>query len=186
MAMTLPRVTAILNDLGLSPDFSGIPPAVLDAARDRGVALHQAVEAVVYGYLDEGSLSPDVMTRLDAYRKFITESGYTTTHTEIRVEHPAWGYCGHPDSIGWLSGKRTLLDWKAIDSLDVAPASYQLAAYALAWDASHPKEPIAVAGVVQLKSDGRYSFHEIDRAEAERIWLCAVAVYHAKRQRRAA
>jgi hypothetical protein len=64
----------------------------------------------------------DVLPRLDAYRRFIKDSGYETIHTEIEVVHPAWRYCGHPDSIGFLNRARVILDWKNMDALDVQPA----------------------------------------------------------------
>lgn len=180
--MTLPRVTQILNAVGLGPDFSAVPPEVLEAARVRGRAVHNAIEALVYDFLDESVLAPDVLIRLDAYRRFIKESGYETTHTEIVVEHPVWRYRGHPDTVGWLVRKRVILDWKNVDALDLAAASFQLAGYRAAWNAEHPTESVEALGVVQLKSDGTYRFHEVSAAEAERVWFAAVTVFHAQKE----
>ena len=176
----LPRVSAILDAVGLGPEFSAVPPEILDAARVRGRAVHNAIEAIVYDFLDESALAPDVLVRLDAYRRFVKESRYETLHTEIEVEHPTWRYRGHPDTIGWLVGKRALLDWKNTESVQLAPASYQLAAYACAWNAQHPTEPVVALAVVQFKSDGTYRFHEVSAATAEPIWLAAVMVYYAR------
>jgi hypothetical protein len=178
----LPRVTEVLQAVGLGPDFSAVPPEVLEAARARGRAVHNAIEAIVYDYLDEAALAPDVLTRLDAYRRFVKESGYETTHTEIEVEHPAWLYRGHPDTVGWLVGQRAILDWKNTDALDLAPAAYQLAGYRAAWNAQHPTEPVAALGVVQLKSDGSYRLHEVSAAEAEPVFLAAMMVYRARKE----
>ena len=179
--VSFPRVTEILAAVGLGPDFSTVPPDVLEAARVRGRAVHNAIEAIVYDFLDESALAPDVLTRLDSYRRFVKESGYETVHTEIEVEHPVWRYRGHPDTIGWLLNKRTLLDWKNTDAVQLAPASYQLAAYRAAWNAQHPTEPVEALGVVQLKSDGTYRFHEVSAAEAEPVWFAAVTVYRAQK-----
>lgn len=178
--MSLPRVTAILEAAGLGPDFSGVPPAVLEAARARGTAVHEAIEAIVYNFLDESALAEDVLPRVAAYRRFVKESGYETTHTEIAVAHPAWRYCGHPDTVGWLLGHRLILDWKNSDSLELMPAGYQLAGYRLAWNAEHPTEPVNAIAVVQLKGDGTYRYHEVAAAEAEPVFLAAVTVYHAR------
>lgn len=182
MTASLPRVTEILEAVGLGPDFSSVPPEILEAARVRGTAVHAAIEAVVYNFLDESALAADVLPRLDAYRRFVKESGYETTHTEIEVINAAWGYRGHPDSIGWLLSKRTMLDWKNMDALELAPAGYQLAGYRAAWNAQHPTEPVAALAVVQLKSDGTYRFHEVSAAEAEPVFLAAVMVYHARKE----
>jgi hypothetical protein len=179
----LPRVSHVLDAVGLGPDFSGVPEAVLEAARIRGSAVHAGIEAIVYNFLDESALSPDVLTRLEAYRRFVKEAGYETLHTEITVTHPAWRYCGHPDTIGWLLKRRVILDWKNTESVQLAPASWQLAAYKLAWDHEHPAEPIGAAAVVQLKGDGSYVFHEVELPAAEPVWLAAVTVFHARQNR---
>ena len=186
MSASLPRVTEILQSVGLGPDFSAVPPAALEYARERGRAVHAAIEAEVYGYLDETTLSEDVRVRLDAYRRFVKESGYQTTHTEIEVASTTWRYRGHPDSIGWLGTPRTLLDWKATEAVFLDAAAYQLAGYRVAWNEQRPCYPIDAAAVVQLKGDGTYRVHEIDFARAEPVWLAACMVYHAKPRQEAA
>ena len=182
MTEALPRVTAILQDVGLGPDFTGVPPAVLEVARVRGAAVHAAIEAIVFNYLDEPALAEDVVPRLDAYRRFVKESGYETLHTEVEVVHEAWRYRGHPDSVGWLNGRRGIPDWKNTDSVQLAPACRQLCGYRAAWNAQHPTEPVEWIAVVQLKSDGTYRFHEVSVAEWEPKWYAAVTVYYDKRE----
>ena len=180
--MSLPRVTEILADVGLGPDYSAVPPDVLGDAQRRGRAVHEAIEALVYGYLDEAEVAEDVLPRLDAYRRFVKESGYETTHTEIEVVHAAWRYRGHLDTLGGFQGKRSILDFKNMDAIELAPAAYQLAAYRAAWNAEHPTEPVEALAVVQLKSDATYRLHEVSAAEAEPIWYAACMVYHAQKE----
>jgi hypothetical protein len=175
-------VTAILNDVGLGPDLSGVPTALLEAARRRGTAVHQAIEAIQYGFFDEAEVPEDVIPRLAAYRRFLKDSGYETVHTEITVTHPAWRYIGHPDTVGWLNARRVVLDWKNTDVVQLAPASYQLAAYRAAFNAEHPTEPVEACAVVQLKGDGTYRVWEVDIAAAEPIWFAAVTVYRARQE----
>ena len=182
MTTPLPRVHEILNATGLGPDFSGVPAATLEAALWRGTQAHAAIEASFYGYLDESALDPDVAPRLEAYRRFVKESGYETVLTEFEVIHPAWRYCGHPDTLGWLGRTRMILDWKAIDSVQLAPASRQLCGYRLAWNAQHPCAPVDALGIVQLQGDGTYRFHEVDSAAHEPVWLAACVVFHAKEE----
>jgi hypothetical protein len=181
--VTLPRVTAILADVGLGPDLSGIPEAVLEYARERGSAVHAAIEADFYGYLDEEALAIEVVERLDAYRRFVKESQFQPEIVEFRVVHEAWRYQGHPDMLGWLMGRRTIVDWKATDVVHLKPASLQLAAYRAAWNAMHPDQPVEQLAVVQLKGDGSYRFHEVAAAEAEPLWFAAVMVFHARHER---
>jgi len=176
----LPRVTEILTATGLAPDFGMVPADVLEAARARGAAVHAAAEGDHYGYAVE--LAPDAAPYLDAYRKFVAESGHEPLVSEFEVVHAGWGYCGHPDRLGWLVGKRCLLDYKCTESPDLAYAGRQLALYRIAWNAQHPTEPVESIAVLQLKSDGTYRLHEIAPADHEQVALAAVVVYHARQQ----
>jgi hypothetical protein len=178
--MDLPRVTHILETVGLGPDFGGIPPAVLEKARARGSAVHAAIEAHAYGYLEPAMLTPTVAPYFSAYQKFLAESAHEATCSEIEVVHPAWQYVGHPDRIGWLMQRRALLDWKTAETVDVRCATLQLAAYRMAWNAMHPAEPIDLTAVVQFKRDGTYRFHDVNARAVEQVFLAAVTVYRAR------
>lgn len=177
MTTRLPRVTEILTAVGLGGDFSHVSPEVLAAAQKRGTAVHDAIEALSYGYLDEAALDPEIAPYLAAYRTFMAESGHEAIATEIEVVNPTWGYVGHADRVGWLLGKRVLLDFK---TGELGPVAYQLAAYADAWDAQHPSEPIAAAGAVQLRADATFRFHEIELSAALTVWQAAVIVFRAQ------
>ena len=179
----LPSVTHILKEVGLGPEFDFVDPVTLEAACLRGTAVHEAIEAHAYGYLDEATLSPIAAPYLDGYKKFLSESGHEPIATEIEVIHPSWGYIGHLDRVGWLIGKRAILDFKTPESLDLKPAGYQLALYRLAWNAQHPDQPVDVIGVLQLKSDGTYRFHDLNPAVYEQVALAAVIVYRARKER---
>lgn len=178
-----PRVTEILADVGLGLDVSRIPSGVLEAGRARGAAVHAAIEAIVYGYDGEATIPSEIAPYLDAYRKFVAESGYETIATEIEVVNTRWRYRGHPDSVGWLGGARIIPDWKTGDDTG---SEYQLAGYRAAWNAEHPTELVTGIAVVNLRDNGTYRFTEISADEAEPIFLAAVIVFWAKRSRDAA
>lgn len=173
-----PRVSEILAAAGLVQDFSLLPLAVVEPARIRGSNVHAAIEADHYGYPMD--LMPEGAPYLDAYRKFVAESGHQPLISEFLVQHPTWHYCGHPDRIGWLVGRRTLLDWKCTDGPDIPAAGRQLTLYRLAWNAQYPTRPVESCAVVQLKSDGTYRLHEIIPAEHEQVALAAVLLYHTR------
>jgi len=178
--MTLPRVTQILQAVGLSPDFSGVDPDVLEAARARGTAVHSAIEASAYGYLE--STAHEWTPYLVAYERFLTDSGSEHIASEFEVVHPAWGYVGHPDRLCWLRGRRTLLDWKCTEAPDLRAAGLQLAGYRLAFNAENPATPVEDVAVVQLRGDGTYRYLAIaDLAHHEQVFLAAVVVYQAQR-----
>lgn len=183
MAESLPRVTEVLQAVGLAPDFSAVPPDVLATAQKRGTAVHEAVEALAYAYLDEAAVDPEIAPYLAAYRRFVTESGHEAIASEVEVVHPTWQYVGHLDRVGWLLKHRVILDWKSGDTIDLYAAGFQLAAYRLAWNATHPDQPVAGAAVVQLKADATYRYHEIAAVDFEQGFLAAVVVYRAQQGR---
>ena len=181
MTAPLPRVTEILAATGLGFDPTGISAPVLEAARLRGELVHAGIEALVYGYEAPALTDPIAAPYLDAWRKFLAESGFKAERAEFEVAHPAWRYQGHPAVLGWLLGKRIILDAKTGDQTGVA---YQLAGYRAAWNAEHPTEPVEAIAAVKLNYDGRYRFHEIEVPAAERVWLAAVTVFHAQQEQR--
>jgi hypothetical protein len=181
--VTLPRVTDILAAVGLGPDLGPVPAVVLEAARARGTAVHALIEAHHYGYLEDGSITPETAPYFSAYLKFLADSGHEPIRSEFEVVHAAWGYRGHPDRLGWLSGRRILLDWKTAEAPELPPAGLQLAAYRLAWNAMHPTEPVDLVAVLQLKADGTYRYHDLAPATYEDTFLAAVLVYRARQER---
>lgn len=173
----LPRVTEILRAVGLGPDLSHVPTEILDGARKRGTAVHEAIEAITYGYFEEDALDVEHRPYVDAYRKFLKESGYEVIAAEVEVVNAEWGYRGHPDSVGWLLSHRTILDAKTGDD---GGAEFQLAGYVEAWNAEHPTEPVTAAAVLHLRPNGTYRYDEIELPGARPVWYAAVTVYKAQ------
>ena len=170
-----PRVTRVLEAVGLGPDLSMVPADVLTAAQKRGTAVHEAIEALAYGYFEDCDAA--ITPYLDAYKKFMAESGHTAIASEIEVAHPEWKYIGHPDRVGWMLKHRIVIDFKTGETDGVA---YQLAAYAEAWNAQHPTEKVSSAAVVELRDTGAYRFTEIDLPAARPVWFAALTVYRAQ------
>lgn len=178
MGSAYPRVSEILDAAGLGPDYSHVPnDGRLERAAQRGTDNHALVAAHHYGYLDEGQTAPP------AYLAFLEESGHEPIISEFEVVSERWQYVGHPDRVGWLSGRRGLFDWKFIESLAVVPVRRQLAGYKIAWDEQRPDEPIAFCAAVQFLSTGRPKLHEFttdEMATATNEFLAAVVCYHAR------
>lgn len=193
----LPRVTEILEAAGLSPDYSGVPPAILDRAAKRGTAVHAAIAEHAAGTL--WGVEPHVKPYLDAYERFVHESGYQPIESpkeflnpefpsEMEIAHPDWNYIGHidPCGIGWRGGERWLLDWKCVAQMSPKVA-YQLAGYRILWNRVRPDQLIARSAAIQLKPDGTYRLydpeaqrHPIPAAEAEHVFLSALVIFHAR------
>ncbi len=181
--MALPRVTHILQAVGLGPNLDGIKPAVLEVAAMRGTAVHEAIEAEAYGYLVGADLAPVVVPYLEAYRRFVKESRHEAIGSEITVQHPTWHFVGHVDRVGWLEKHRAIIDWKCVAQVDERAAALQLAGYRLAWNAMHPTEPVSLTAVVQLRADGTYRFFDINAGEYEQTFIAALLVYRAQQEK---
>ena len=168
---SLPSVTHILNVMGLSPDLSGIAPAILERARRRGTMLHEAIEAHTYGYLDRGVLDEEVKGLLAGHERFLSETGYKSIVAEKELVSDVWGVIGHVDGVGWIGPERTIPDWKGVAVFDPWSVSYQLAAYRMLWNETHPKEPVERLIGIQFRPNGTYRMHQVprDAAEAQRL-----------------
>jgi len=175
--MDWPRVSTVLRAVGLGPDLSMVPAATLDRAIERGLAVHAHAEALAYGYLDDADVRPEHAPYVDAVRKFWTESGAEHIKSEFLVRHPAWQYIGHPDTLLWLGGVRTLIDLKTGDPTG---GQYQVAAYIEAHNAEHPTERVTAGAVLHVREDGTYRFKEVDLESATQTWLAAMVVYRAQ------
>lgn len=127
-----PHVTQILATLGFI-DFSGIPQDRLEAARQRGIAVHAAIQFIEEDDLDWSTVAPVVRPYVDAFLEFKEEVGYRTLEREKVLFHEELNYCGRVDAIAEMTKlgvERAVIDYK---SGAILPATkYQLAAYAMA------------------------------------------------------
>lgn len=176
--MALPRVTAVLRATGLTADLSKVPADLLEAARRRGTVVHAAVEGLTYGY--DVDVPEAAAAYVDAYKKFLVDTGFQAIAAEIRVEHPTWRYQGHPDVVGFLQGRRGILDLKTGDD---AGAAYQVAAYVDAWSCQRPIEPATWGAVLHLRDDGTYRWEDIELPRALEVFRAALIVYAAQPER---
>jgi hypothetical protein len=144
----VPGVTQILEPLS---GYMGVPDWQLAIAADRGSYVHKMCELYNYGTLEE--YEPEYQGYLDAWVRFVSESGFEVELCEHRVYHPKHVYAGTLDYTGYLGKKRGVLDVKATATLMPAVGP-QTSAYAEALKASGEKVDFRM--VVLLKPDGTY------------------------------
>ena len=125
-----PGVTRVLEVLD---EWEHVPPALLNERRDFGRVLHEAMALLVRGTLDWQSLMPELRESVECGQRFLRESGFQITASELKVAHPTLCYAGTLDILGRFK-RRGRLRWH--DLLDfksgtVAPRSVgpQTAAY---------------------------------------------------------
>lgn len=154
----LPGVTSILQVLG---GYEGIPKHILDAAAERGTAVHRVCELHDLGTLDYGSLDDELIWYLMAWQKFLDDKKPEIIEIERPRHHPLAKYAGTYDRVLVLDGTLSMLDLKS--SYKLMPATGpQTAAYAEARNAhiknktDHTKKRYGL----KLMGDGTYELQQ--------------------------
>ena len=128
--VVLPSVTGVLKASGLV-NFDQIPPSILDAAKARGTAVHQAIH-----YYNEHDLDVLAFTRafpgyapyLECWIRLMETGRLQTVLCEHRVASRTRGVCGTIDWLGLFDGKGAILDF-ATGSPEDSAKDLQTAAY---------------------------------------------------------
>lgn len=173
----IPSVTQILEDNRLRVDLSQVPPAVLERARQRGVAVHLATHFDDEGSLDEGTVDPIVWPYVQAWRAFRKARSVEILEMEQRRVHSTLGYAGTSDRIASVDlGRRrglALIDLKTGDQTGVG---YQLAAYQELYRNAIGEFPVMARWSVVLHPERRipYTVHEFDKVRDWRVFRSAL------------
>jgi len=151
----VPSVTQLLEPL---VDFSMVNDKVLEAARVFGTHVHQACHLDDLGELDWATLDPALVPYVEAWRRFLNESGAVVIASEKPVYHAALNYAGTPDRVlSWGKQRLVVPDIKATSVVPriVGP---QTAGYAKAYQSMHGgREPERYC--IHLRANGTYSAH---------------------------
>ena len=81
-------------------------------ARDRGIALHRAIELDCHGELDEATIDPSITARFAEWRRFRAEKHFEVLRVENHVEHPNLFYVGRYDLLGMMDARKAIVDIK--------------------------------------------------------------------------
>ena len=112
----LPSVTEILGDLGIIET-----EWFTEASRRRGTAVHEACQYLEENDLVWDSLKPiedflgeAIIPRVEAWQKFLDNTGWKSTRIEEKQYHPTYLYAGAKDRRGFFPGDRaeSILDIK--------------------------------------------------------------------------
>jgi hypothetical protein len=93
----MPGITSIIDWMN---NYAGVPPDLLEQARDLGEAAHLATELDDTNNLVDESVHPLVQPSLDAWRQFRRDTGFVPVLVEQRVESLKHWYAGRLDRVG--------------------------------------------------------------------------------------
>lgn len=170
----VPRVTGMLEEFGLSEDYTKDP-----WYRERGKAVHEACGLWATGDLWHAGTSKYIMGYVQSLDAFCAKYGFKIEHSELPLYSSIWRFAGRLDLKGKLDGRNTILDLKT----GVIPpsADLQTAAYSILYRENF-KENIERRLVLRLNPDGSLPRHEeyTNHDHDERLFLSVVAVWHRK------
>lgn len=163
----IPSVTQALEPLS---GYVGVPKWLLAIAADRGTEVHTMCEYHDYGTLEE--YNQGYQGYLDAWIRFLADSGFEVDLVELRLYHPAYKYAGQIDRIGSHRGKRGLLDIKTTAQL-MPVVGPQTAAYEELFNINNKDQKLEFRWAVQLKPDGTYRRETLnDRTDLATFTSC--------------
>jgi hypothetical protein len=163
----VPGFSEIAKATGLIRPYTGDP-----WYGERGTACHSASVLIDQGVLDWDSVDPRIQGFLDAYVKFKEETGTEWEHSETKLFHPTYRYCGTLDRFLPLYDLKT-----------GAGDMTQIESYAELLRANG-YDPGRVGYMLKLNENGTYHLepHRYDR-KLLGVFLSAVSVWWYRKER---
>jgi hypothetical protein len=172
--VVLPSVTTIIKAAGLM-DMTGWN----EAARDRGTRVAKMTAYFDQGDLDEASVDPAELGYLNAWRRFLSESGFKSDANGIEEVLCVPGRAaGTLDRRGMMGQLKTIIDIKTGGAS--AWHAIQTAGYASLVGGHHRRY------ACYLQDDGRYTLVQHRDASDFAIFDACVNLYHWKKRNMAA
>jgi len=158
-----PSVTTVL---GILDTYKNVPLGHMEVARDRGQAVHLALDLYDRGVLDWNTVDEALHGSILGWETFKQETGAVVLASEFPVVSTRWRYAGTPDRLLRMVARfpgfkqpvcrNVLADIKRTATL-VPTVGPQTAAYLEAYNEGAPaRERVEYRLVVLLKDDGTY------------------------------
>lgn len=106
------RLISVTEALSPFTRFEGIPPAVLEAAKQRGNRLHAAAAAKLSGTWLVEPLLPEDSGYWHSLSTWIDAHIDKVIAVEPELKNERLGFVGHPDLICHAFGRPMVVDWK--------------------------------------------------------------------------
>ena len=171
----LPSVTTILSDVFGNGEFANIPKRVLDAACDRGHAVHESIEEFIKtGCKDKPMIALEYQIYIDYFNDWYDKYKPEFIFSEQKLVSEKLGTKGIIDTLYFEGYTNTLVmcDWKTSSSLNVFKAKCQLNLYLLLLEEAQPSylEKVDKLKILSLTKSGyKYYEFEPDRELAKAI-----------------
>ena len=178
----LPSVTTILDEVLGHEEFSNVPERVLQAACDRGHAVHESIEEFIKtGCKEKPKISLEYQIYIDYFNDWYDKYEPVFIFSEQRLVSEKLGIKGIADTLYFekYSDELIMCDWKTSSSLNVFKTKCQLNLYLLLLEETYPEYVNKVDKLKTLsitKSGYKYYEFEPDRELA----LAILKIYKEK------
>jgi hypothetical protein len=142
--------------------YKDAPIWQMEAAADRGTAVHRATELL--DRTGQAEISDDYAPYLTAYAAFRREHEVEWELIEHPDYHPVHGYAGTIDRYGMVDGYRTLVDLKTTYTVYKPLCGASLNLYRLILEAR--QKAVERLLIVHLRKDGGYKLIKFDFDDA--------------------
>lgn len=127
-----PGVTTILQDAGLSPDFSLVDPETLARKATLGKETHRVIELIFKD--DLGDYDPILEPYVQAAKQFISVFNIKPIQSELAVYSSTLDCCGTLDLMANYNGtEEGIFDFKTSSTIDLMYVGPQTAGYDLSY-----------------------------------------------------
>jgi hypothetical protein len=164
----LPSVNEILTTVGIKKKYDGDP-----YYGEIGTGAALAIEYLLKGELDEYSIAEEIKPRIEAWKRFVKESGYKFLGCETALHNG--NFAGRYDHLGIIGGETILLDTKCTEKVDDYGTDCQLSGY---WVLLSEKPNKKAA--LRLGKDGAYDLIEYP-SDPQKIWDAVWTLYQLKK-----
>ena len=158
----IPSVSEVIEPLSQAK-YKGISRATLNAAAEKGTAVHNAIENWIKFSIDD--CPPEHAKYFEAYLDWEKANQPEVIGSEIRLFHPLFRYGGTADLLAIINQQVVLVDFKTTAAISDLTCPVQLEAYAQALAAHGVKTERKL--ILQLKKDGRYTVREYPTPDAK-------------------
>jgi hypothetical protein len=171
----VPSVTQRLQSAGLSPDYGGVNPVVLEHARERGIHVEACCQLFSEGTLDEASIHPEAVPYVDAFKRAVRECRIADMRWQVPGYSQDDDTAGTTDIVCRVNGRDAVIDVKCTYKLDRA-YRIQLTAYQRQQSCGRYRY------VLHLQKRGTYVLLDCDDeerregADDEATWKAVVAL----------
>lgn len=160
--------------------YKDAPVWQMEAAADRGTAVHKATEAL--DKTGRAEISDDYAPYLEAYAAFLREHEVEWELIEHPDYHPTRGYAGTIDRYGTVDGIKALVDLKTTYTVYKPLCSASLNLYRMMLEARQKRVERLL--ILHLKKDGTYKLIKFDFDDAVPIALLTLHNVLKKKRRK--